>query len=306
MTKIYHRFHEIADQFDVLLFDAYGVFWGGDAPIPGSLETMAEQVRRGKPLCILSNTSSVGNSTIEGYKHKGLTRGVHYTDVITSGDVCLDYLKNNPVIPAGGRVFMMGISKINLPKYLNCRVVQTPEEADFVFFGAPQLTPDQVCLYPDLQDAFYLDSCGRYDMTTIRPFKALLEKCAALNLPAISTNPDLMALEKHIGVAGATWIVRQGELSENYRRLGGQVLEFGKPYGEMFDYTFRRLGVQPSRRVAMIGDTYRTDIRGALNAGITPVWCVDTGMAKYELDHGKSLRDQAGGSLDGIVLIRQV
>ncbi len=86
--------------------------------------------------------------------------------------------------------------------------------------------------------------------------------------------------------------------------MGGRVIEFGKPHPGIFKYAFRQLGIEASPKVAMIGDTYRTDIVGALNAGVTPVWCVECGMAKYEIEQGKSLEEISGGRLEGVRMIR--
>jgi ribonucleotide monophosphatase NagD (HAD superfamily) len=127
-----------------------------------------------------------------------------------------------------------------------------------------------------------------------------------LGLPAISTNPDLIVLEKHFGRKDADWVIRQGSLAQAYRQLGGEVLEFGKPYQNIYDYAFQKFNLTSSPKIAMIGDTFRTDIQGALNSGITPVWCLDYGVAKYEMEHGKTLEQQAGGTLDGIYLIRHL
>ena len=41
----------------------------------------------------------------------------------------------------------------------------------------------------------------------------------------------------------------------------------------------------------MIGDTLRTDIKGANNAGIKSVLCLETGITKNEIDNGTELED---------------
>lgn len=303
---IYDNFSEISDRFDTLLFDAYGVFWGGAAPIPGSLETMADQVRQGKPLCIVSNTSSVGQHTVDDYIRKGVIRGIHYTDVITSGDVCLDYIRRRLLNVPGPHVYIIGLSKVDLESAGYVRV-SSPEQADFIFFGAPQFTTEQRAKYPDNHPDFLMCFGGtKYDLLSVEPFIPILEKCRDLNLPAVSTNPDLVALEQHVNRPCPDWIIRQGTFSETYRRMGGRVQEFGKPYPEIYRFVFERLHVRPTLRIAMVGDTFRTDIRGALDAGITPVWCIETGMAQYEMNRGRNLMTQAGGSLKGITLIRHL
>ena len=306
--KIYGTFNEIADNFNTLFIDAYGVFWGGETTIPGSLETMAEQVSLGKNVCILSNTTLVGDENIANYTKKGLIKGVHYTDIITSGDVCYHYLCNDKLPFKGHKIYVIGQSRFEIAKGSPFEVVEKPEEADILFMGSPQLTAEQTKLYPHLKNQFFAinENRQKFDVATVEPFLKELEYLQKLGLPAIGTNPDLIVLEKHFGGAGADWVIRQGSLAQVYRQLGGEVLEFGKPYQNIYDFAFQKLEIKPSKKIAMIGDTFRTDIQGALNNGITPVWCLDYGVAKYEVEHGKTLEQQAGGSLDGIYLIHHL
>ena len=68
--KIHEGFAEIADRFDVLLVDAYGVFWDGGRFFPGSLEVMEEAVKKGRQVCILSNTTSLSADSVRSYEKK--------------------------------------------------------------------------------------------------------------------------------------------------------------------------------------------------------------------------------------------
>ncbi|MDY6407461.1 MAG: HAD-IA family hydrolase, partial [Pseudomonadota bacterium] len=153
--------------------------------------------------------------------------------------------------------------------------------------------------YPDLAQHFYKNK-DVYNSTIIQPFLPWIDRVYRSGLPVLSTNPDLIASE------GGHWVIRQGTLAQLFRDRGGRIIEYGKPYSNIYRYAFQKLGITPTSRIAMIGDTYRTDIQGALNAGITPIWCTDTGIARYEVEQGNSLLSQAGGSLDGIILIRHL
>ena len=299
---IYTDFSEIADRFDTLLVDAYGVFWGGKTAIPNSLETMAEQVRQGKKVCILSNTTLREQDSINNYTKRGVEKGVHYTDIVTSGEVFYDTIVHDKLPFRGNRFFVVGTRRWVIDDNNKFQVVSTPEEADMAFFGTPQLTGEQLVQIPDFRDkAFRVSGAtDHYDITTVEPFLPILEHLLRLDLPAVGTNPDQIVLEN------GHWVIREGALFKAYRDMGGRVAEFGKPYKNIFEYAFRKLQVEPSKRVAMIGDTFRTDIKGALDSGITPVWCLDYGVAQYELSHGHSLEDQAGGSLDGIILLHHL
>lgn len=70
--KIYDGFADIADSFDVLLVDAYGVFWDGSAFYEGSREIMEKMVKCGKPVCIVSNTTQLAEAAINSYRKRGL------------------------------------------------------------------------------------------------------------------------------------------------------------------------------------------------------------------------------------------
>ncbi|WP_153722626.1 YjjG family noncanonical pyrimidine nucleotidase [Sporosarcina cascadiensis] len=47
---------------------------------------------------------------------------------------------------------------------------------------------------------------------------------------------------------------------------------FKKPQPEIFDYTFKKLGITDPSRVLMIGDSLTSDIQGGINAGIDTCW----------------------------------
>ncbi|MBR6411862.1 MAG: HAD-IA family hydrolase [Alphaproteobacteria bacterium] len=293
--KIYDNLLEIADQFDTFLVDAYGVFWDGKGLIKGSAETLETLMKQGKKVCILSNTSAINYS----YEPRGLKKGVHYTTVITSGDVFYDALCRDNLPFPGHKIYMTGVLEFDITKGTSFQMVNRITDADLVYFGIPQLSSDEIKQYPELQDSFFLAK-KYYNSISIKPFLPKLEQVFSSHLPVVSTNPDLIAAE------GGHWMIRQGTLAKLFRDMGGEIFEFGKPYPNIYQYAFQKLGIKPSAKIAMIGDTYRTDIRGGLDAGITPIWCLDTGIAQYEVDHGTPILTQAGGSLDGIVLIHHL
>lgn len=291
---IYNSFSEIADRFDTLFVDVYGVFWNGSNFTPGSKDTLSSEVSKGKQVCILSNSSTTDPQSAT----KGLIKGIHYTHVITSGMLLQELLMNDTLPVHGHKIYILGYSKFDVTVGTRFQLVSTPEDADMVYFGTPRIK--DIFLYPNYQDKLFQTSSDLYDMTTAEPLLSELEHIHQLGLPVISTNPDLYAMEQ------GHWVIRQGTLVELYQRFGGKVYEYGKPHLNIYEYAFRRLKIQPSLKTAMIGDTYRTDIKGARQAGISPVWCLDYGVAKYEQSQGKTLLQQADGNLDGITFIHRL
>ena len=63
----------------------------------------------------------------------------------------------------------------------------------------------------------------------------------------------------------------------------------------IYDFVFTNLqneGIKVNKSsTCMIGDTVRTDIKGAVNAGIVPILCVSTGVTAEEINKGNNLEN---------------
>ena len=66
-----------------------------------------------------------------------------------------------------------------------------------------------------------------------------------------------------------------------YSKLGGRVVYNGKPHGRIYDVIFNALGVARARVIG-VGDSYRTDIKGAQEAGAKGV-LIAGGIHRSEL-----------------------
>lgn len=295
MTTIYRHLEELEDRFDCFIFDAYGVFYDGAKFYDGVLDYMAHLVQTGKQVVVLSNSSQIAAESMESYRKKGLLFQTHYTHFVTSGQVCREAVEQGKLPLIGRRYFMIGQTARLFDGLDSYTRVLEPEEADFVFITVPYLTHSEVKNYADADKDCLpakADEKGNvlyWDSVSIRPFLPIIERCAKLGLPALSANPDFYASEKHLDRAGVTFVVRNGLVAEYYRRAGGRVVEYGKPHKAVYDYVFQKTGQMASLRTAMIGDTVRTDICGAVQAGIAPVLCVETGVTADALAHGQTL-----------------
>lgn len=316
---IYQNLEAIASQFDVFIFDAYGVFYNGAKFYPGARECMAKLVKEGKTVVILSNSSQLEQACRAGYAKKGLESGVDYHFFVTSGQVCYEDVQNKTLPVKGRKYFLIGQKHEAFSGTDYFQQVKEPLEADFVFISVPYLNQEQVMSMPSYKDCFLpakADANGQviyWDTLKITPFLPLIEKCVELGLPAINANPDFYASEKHLGTEDVAYVVRNGLVAEYYRRQGGKVYEYGKPHCKVYEYVFKLLQNQGinccSQRTAMIGDTLRTDIKGAFNAGIVPVLCLETGVTSNEIKNGLRLEDLLAEeklNKDKICFIRRV
>ncbi len=303
MQQIYENFAEIADKFDNLFVDAFGVFWNGKTFYDGSREILAEQVKKGKKVIVLSNTPELSVDAMQSYAQKGMTEGKHYTNFVTSGDAIHNALLNNSINIKGNKIYILGAKNTKIFNDTKYQIVNNPAEADAFYTGIPQFTEEEVEEHSLYADNFYRSPQGLYDSTAIEPFIPELKKLYRLGLTAINANPDFRANEGD-EYGDIHTVIRPGLIAETYRKMGGKVIEFGKPHKNIYEYAFNLLNFTPSFSTAMIGDTYRTDIKGAQNAGINGVWCIETGITAKELQEGKTLEEISGGNFENVYLIK--
>lgn len=302
---VYECLMDVADKYDLFLFDAYGVFWEGNGFYHNSRETMAQLVSMGKTVVIISNTTQLQDDIVAGYIKRGLLPKRDYNYIITSGDLLRSHLLKGDITfaccPNPSKYYVIGLPHYKAfagSKYLP---VDNLEEADFVYCGVPFMFKDDVKKYPQYKEQYWPVKNNEngeieiWDTLTPEPFREIVEKAVALHKPALNANPDFTAKEGHPLVQGApaVFVVRNGTLTEMFRKSGAEVLEFGKPHKNIYEYTFGVLQnkglVIDKSRTCMIGDTVRTDIKGAFNAGVSPVLCVETGVTAEEILKGNSV-----------------
>jgi HAD superfamily hydrolase (TIGR01459 family) len=119
------------------------------------------------------------------------------------------------------------------------------------------------------------------DVETPENYRELLTSMRARDLVMICANPDLVVERGHRLVYCA------GALAELYHSLGGEVLYAGKPHRPIYDDALAkaaklRAGHVPLERVLAIGDSVRTDLKGAATLGVDCLF-VTAGIHAEEL-----------------------
>lgn len=295
---------DLKDRFDIFIFDAYGVIWDGSNFYKGSKETMAELVTNGKVVYILSNTTKLSEDTEEKYKEKGLIKGIHYNRIVTSGDATREALLNDDLHfdsnPNAKKVYQFGTPNKKIFEGTDYVIVENIKDAELIYISAPQLTDEEYNSLEDkkgLVEAKTKDGQPRkWNSTTLEPFTEKIKILLQSKLPVLNANPDYTALEGIKNSDEKAFVIRQGSITEVLREMGSEVIEYGKPNIEIFDYVFHVLSkndisTADKTRICMIGDTLRTDIKGANNAGIVSVLCTDVGVTADEIKKGKKLED---------------
>jgi HAD superfamily hydrolase (TIGR01459 family) len=237
---------EISDRYDAILCDIWGVLHNGVASFAAASEALASFRRRGGAVVLISNAPR----PFPPIEQQVLKLGVSpeaFDAVVTSGDVTIGLMEQQ----AGDRVLHIG-----------------PERDLSLFDAATEARGGRPRLV-SLEDAQYALCTGlRADETeTPDDYEPELQAMAVRRMVMICANPDIVIHR------GETLIYCAGSLARRYEELGGLVIYAGKPYAPIYDRALalaeRVRSAQVERhRVLAIGDGMRTDIVGAMRAGL--------------------------------------
>lgn len=258
------------EKFDVFIVDAYGVFNFGQGISKPVINTFKELMEKGKRVYILSNTTAVNVGCEKSYAKKGVIKGVHYTDLMTSGQFAYEDIQAGNLPLEGKKYYVFGTANFKkldpVPAiFANSpyELVKDVKEADFIYCGIPQLLDNEGC---------------PYDSTEVADFEVQVRELVKSRKPLVVANPDMTANE------GGHFVVRQGTIGKLYQEMGGNVVTYGKPDPRIFNALLDRYCPEVRKdRVLMIGDTLRTDIKGAQRAGIRGCLVIEGGVTEYEV-----------------------
>jgi len=231
---------EIAADYRGLLCDVWGVLHNGVEAYGGAVDALCRFRDGGGRVILITNAPRPARQIRE------MLRGLQVPDaaydaIVTSGDVTRNLLAER----AGGVMFHLGPQR-DTPVYEGFDfVLAGPERADFVLCTGP---------FND-------------HVETPEDYKELLGQMRARNLEMICANPDII-VER-----GGVRVYCAGALAQSYERMGGAVIYAGKPYAPIYDMASRLFAERfnlppPKRSILAIGDSIRTDLRGASAAGL--------------------------------------
>lgn len=232
---------EIASSYDAILSDIWGVVHNGIAAHPSAVEALSLfRSERGGHVVLVTNAPRPWKSVRDQLREFGVPDNA-YDRIVTSGDVTRGLLKQR----AGQRVYHLGPKRdIGIFEGIDLQFTNA-EQADFVLcsglFDDDHESPD------DYADA--------------------LAQMKAHNLDFLCANPD------RVVERGDRLVYCAGALADVYETLGGNVVYAGKPYAPIYEAAFSLFrdtaGKDISKKqVLAIGDSIRTDVTGAVNAGL--------------------------------------
>jgi HAD superfamily hydrolase (TIGR01459 family) len=248
------HFASLAPNYDVVLSDVWGVVHNGVAAWPRACEALTRFRAQGGVVVMISNAPRPGADVVHFLDHLAVPRSA-YDGIVTSGDVTRAVVASRPK----QAILHIGPEKdVGIFKGLDARFASV-EDADYV-----------VC-------TGLLDD----DIETPEDYRPELERLRARNLFMVCGNPDLV-VER-----GDRLVYCAGALADLYHSMGGEVLYAGKPYAPIYEQALAKAAelrgkTAPRDRILAIGDSVRTDVKGAAERGIDCLF-ITSGIHAEEL-----------------------
>jgi len=235
------HFATLARGYDVALCDVWGVVHNGAAATSEACDALGRFRKQGGTVVLITNAPRPGEIVARTTLDRlGVPRAA-YDGIVSSGDVTRALIAAR----AGAPVFHIG-----------------PERDLGLFDGldAP-LAP--------LEDADYTVCSGLIDDTVETPqdYQDLIARMRARALALICANPDVV-VER-----GDQLVYCAGAIADLYAAAGGDVVFAGKPYRPIYEQALALAEATRGKRaehhrVLAIGDSVRTDVKGAAAFGI--------------------------------------
>lgn len=262
MTDIISSLDAIADRYDALLCDLWGVVHNGRRAFPAAVAALQRFRAKGGIVVLISNVPKPRDPIPGQLDALGVPRDA-WDEIVTSGDA----IRAELALRAPGPMYRIG-----------------PGDDDVLWAGLGLVETR------DPAAAAFLAISGLDDplRETPQDYGPLLDAARAHDLELLCANPDIVVRvgERLVWCAGA--------VAAEYDKRGGRVVMAGKPHPPIYALAETALAARagrtiPRNRILAIGDGAGTDVKGANGYGVDALF-VATGI------HGEAvLKD---GALD--------
>ena len=240
MTQLLKSLSQIADRFDAIILDQWGVLHDGSTPYAGAIEALEYLKADGARLAVLSNSGKRADLNTARIADKGFVPEL-FDCVMTSGEALWQDARSG-IFP-GKNAYVIAANPRDAGTWaigLNLTFVTEMSKAEFVLIMG----------LPEGDTALSADALA-----------ALKAEVLLHDLPVYCSNPDRASPR-----AAGKLVVSPGALAHDIADAGGKVTFYGKPYAPVFRAVEAVMCVAPERCL-MVGDSLEHDIAGAANAG---------------------------------------
>ena len=235
MTRAIESILEVANGYDAIVLDQWGVLHDGSEPYPGAVTALEALRGAGAPLAVLSNSGKRASENRERIAAMGFAPGL-FDQVMTSGEA-----------------LWLDVSSGRVPERSYFSVERAHGDATS-WAGGLDVT---ICDAPEAAEAILI--MGLPEHAAAEDWQGVLDHAMTANLTVYCSNPDRASPR-----AGDRNTLAPGALAHMHKESGGNVVFYGKPHRHVFEAVERSLG---SSRLLMIGDSLEHDVAGAHGAG---------------------------------------
>ena len=244
----------LAPDYDALLCDVWGVVHNGLVAFPNACDALMRARSGGATVVFITNAPRQSDVVSRQLDRLHVPREA-YDAIVSSGDVTRGVMEQRK----GQTFFHLG-----------------PPRDLTIFTGLEKS-------FAPLESADYVVCTGLDDDEVDKPedYRVRLEIMLKRKLFMICGNPDVV-VER-----GDKLVYCAGSIADLYAAMGGEVLYAGKPYRPIYEMALAKAesasGKTPAlKRVLAIGDSMRTDLKGAHAFGVDFLF-VTSGIHAEEL-----------------------
>jgi HAD superfamily hydrolase (TIGR01459 family) len=234
------HFATLAPGYDALLCDVWGVVHNGVEAFPPACDALMRARTQGAKVILITNAPRPSNVVARQLDKLQVPRET-YDAIVSSGDVTRAVIEARP----GQSLFHLG-----------------PERDHSIFTGlAVDFAP------PERADYVVCSGLDNDEVETPEDYRPRLQAMLARKLFMVCGNPDVV-VER-----GDRLVYCAGAIADLYAGMGGEVLYAGKPYRPIYDMALAKAEAAAGRKIATsrvlaVGDSVRTDLKGARTIGV--------------------------------------
>jgi HAD superfamily hydrolase (TIGR01459 family) len=239
------RAGDLLTRYDVLFCDVWGVLHDGHRAFAEACEALQRFRAAGGTVILVSNAPVPKERVARMLDLRAVPRET-WDDIIASGEIALRHIAEKGYT----HIFGIGPTDRDAATFERLRAQVVPlEEAQAILCTG---------LNDDLNE-------------TADDYRALLRRALTRRLPLVCANPDLV-----VDVGGRQYVCA-GAIADLYERMDGEVFWAGKPHANAYDAAVAaaeaiRGAALPRDRILAVGDSLRTDLKGADAAGIDAIF----------------------------------
>ncbi len=239
---------QIADGYDALLCDVWGVVHDGTRAHGEAVDALRQFRARRGPVILLSNAPRPAEDVEQQFERLHVPKNC-YDSILTSGVLAREDIARRS---EGRELPLLHIG---------------PKRDRGIIAGLPV-----ICVEPARAEIALCTGLFDDDTETPDDYRPMLADLKARDLVFLCANPDIVVQR------GGKLIYCAGALARLYAGLGGSVVYYGKPHAPIYEVARARLRAAAQReefRILVLGDGLETDIRGANGVGLDAVFIAD-------------------------------